>query len=176
MDTLELRKRLWLVAALLLGTSVVRAQINENAPVITRDTVRIAAPPARVWQALTDIGGWPTRFDFIRKTEHPDAVRVGEHFHWRTTKLKLRSVLLTVKPTEEFGWRGSKVGVRVRHFWYLTPTPDGGTMVVSAESQQGLLVRLLKHRFQHSVEDGSVRWLNQLKTHCETTVTTSANP
>lgn len=153
-------------AVLVLSSTLATTQINEQAPAITRDTVFIDAPVEQVWRALTDMGGWPSRYDFIKFVEPPMSLQPGERFRWHTTKLRLTSTLLTVRPQQQLTWLGGKYGVLVYHDWTMQPQATG-TRVVSSESQQGLLVRPMKRRFQRQLTDGSRRWLHQLKAYCE---------
>ena len=173
MDTLELTPRRGLTALLLttLSGTLAIAQINEDAPVLSRDTILINAPAERVWTALSDISGWPSRYDFITLTKAPAQLKPQQRFHWHTTKLHLTSTLLMVKPPQELGWKGRKYGVLVFHHWRLLPAPTGGTLVVSEESQEGLPVRFMKDMFRQRLKEGAQRWLTQLKTYCEKPVT-----
>jgi uncharacterized protein YndB with AHSA1/START domain len=173
MDTLELTARRGLFALLLpaLSATLATAQINEAAPVLSRDTILINAPAECVWTALSDLSGWPSRFDFITLVKAPARLEAQQRFHWHTTKLHLTSTLLVVKPPQELGWKGRKYGVLVFHQWRLLPAPNGGTLVVTEESQQGLPVRLLKDTFHQRLKEGAQRWLTQLKTYCEKPLT-----
>ncbi|WP_051718385.1 SRPBCC domain-containing protein [Hymenobacter sp. IS2118] len=143
-----------------------RTAIDERAPVQTRDTVVVRAGPAQVWAVLTNIGGWPAHYDFVRAAQPPAALRAGERFRWRTTKLNLTSTLLLVDPPRQLGWRGRKYGVTVYHFWHLVPQGDV-TLVITEESQRGLLVSLLKKGFRSRLQAGSRLWLQQLKAAAE---------
>ncbi|GAA4405163.1 hypothetical protein GCM10023187_23310 [Nibrella viscosa] len=169
MDTMELNAKAWLTLLLAGLLKQAAAQINQTAPVQTRDTVQINAPVDVVWRALSDVAGWPERYDFIRETQPPTDLRANELFRWRTTKLRLTSTILTVTPRQTLGWQGRRYGVTVRHYWHFQPTPEGGTLVVSEESQRGLLVSLLKQRFRRSLREGSRKWLHQLKAYSERT-------
>lgn len=169
MDTLELiRSRLALTCLLMSLLSQATAQIDKKAPVQTQDTVIIDAPVEAVWQIMTDINGWPKHFDFIRKVQAPVNLQQGTSFQWRTNRLKLTSTLLTVSPTDTLGWVGGRYGVTVHHYWYFQALANRRTRVISAESQRGLIIRLLKKQFHQSLQEGSQKWLRQLKYNCET--------
>ena len=176
MDPLELKPSRCLAAILLLAGGpltpataqrpAARLSIDERAPVLSRDTVRVHASAGRVWAALADVGSWPARYDFVRATQPPAALQAGERFRWRTTKLRLTSTLLLVDAPRQLGWRGRKYGVTVYHFWRVVPQGDA-TLVISEESQRGLAVSLLQNRFRRRLQAGAQLWLQQLKAAAE---------
>lgn len=145
----------------------VKAQINQNAPCKTRDSVFINAHVDSVWKTLVEFEKWNQNFDFILSAQLKDSLAVGRKLDWQTTKLKLNSIFLKVEPNKQLLWKGEKYGVLVYHNWLFIALSANQTLLISEESQQGVVPRIFKKKFQKSLKEGSIKWLNQIKLKAE---------
>lgn len=65
-------------------------------------------------------------------------------------------------PARRLAWSGSGPAAAGYHRWILTPTADGGCLVVTEEVQTGLLPRLAAGRLRRSLHTNHQRWLEGL--------------
>jgi hypothetical protein len=152
---------------LLILPNLLSAQINKKAPAITIDSVFINAPIGKVWVALTEINQWNQRYDFIVNSQAEEPLQVEKTFRWQTNKLKIKSKLLVVDTQKQLCWKGGKYGVLVYHNWVFQSISPTKTLLISEESQQGIVVSLFREKFRKSLKSGSIKWLNQINNYCE---------
>ena len=114
--------------------------------------VTIKAPPARVWEVLTDFAAYPSWNPFIEKLEAPSPLEVGQRLavsiHPPGKKpMTLKPMLLAAEPNRELRWLGV-VGARAifagEHHHLLEPMADGGTRYTQSEHFEGLLLPFLR--------------------------------
>ncbi len=111
------------------------------------DSIEIAAPPARVWEVLTDFsrtqrwaGGSPVRL------LTPPPPGAGSRFHesvkrgWFWANFDLECTAWEIE--RAFAWKARSFGVWGEHRWELRPAP-GGTLVLDSERFWGPLPLLL---------------------------------
>ncbi|KNB50841.1 SRPBCC domain-containing protein [Streptomyces caatingaensis] len=114
--------------------------------------IDIGAPPARVWEVLTDFGHYGDWNPFVR--EASGSVTVGARLRLRTHPAgrrprTVRPRVCAVVPGRELGWRGRLLvpGLLDReHRFVLTDLDGGGTRLVQHERFTGVLVPLLRRR------------------------------
>jgi len=110
--------------------------IDENAPVIARHALFIAAPLETLWSLHTDIDRWPTWQGSI-DTAHLDGRFVpGATFAWSTFGMHIVSSVFQVEPMRHTLWGGPSDGIVGLHSWTFTPE-TGGIMVSTEESWSG---------------------------------------
>lgn len=159
--------KITIALAFLFSYSIANAQINSKAPCKTRDSTFISAPVESVWKVLVGFEKWNQNFDFIKSAKLKDSLAVGRKLDWQTTKLKLTSTILKVEPNKQLLWKGGKYGVLVYHNWIFIALSPNQTLLISEESQQGIAPTIFKKKFQKSLKNGSVKWLNQIKQNSE---------
>ena len=136
--------------------------IDANAPVITRDEIRIDAPPEVIWNIQTNISAWPQWQPEVDTAQLDGALTVGSVFHWETAGLQITSTVQEVDPPRRIVWSGPAQGITAIHVWEFTPT-DHGVLVHTEESWDGEVVRSQTATLQQAL-DGSLRaWLTNLK-------------
>lgn len=117
-----------------------------------RTEIEIAAPPAAVWQVLTDFSRYGEWNPFLASVE--GTLKVGSELRvvvsppgGREYHMIMR--LITCEPERELRWRG-KWGAdflfRGEHFFRLVPLEHGHTRFVHGEDFGGILVRWLGQR------------------------------
>jgi len=135
--------REWLtrVGARLLGP----ARPAADPALAVYNEIVIPAPADRVWDILTDVARWPEWYRACKwvRVESTDAAGRAATFRWKAHPVKLRSAVVAIDRPHVFSITADGLGVHAERAFTLRPTPDGrGTVVVSDETQVGLLPRL----------------------------------
>lgn len=143
-----------------------QGRIDRKAQALAFHSLRIEAPPSRVWKLLTDVPSWPSWGDSIRDVRVPHGIGVDQEFSWRTQGSKISSRIAVLAPEQEMTWTGVCSGgmARAVHRHRLREA-DGGTVVSAEESIAGFLLPL----FYNSVklQQGMESWLAELKAAAE---------
>lgn len=108
--------------------------------------IEIAAPPARVWEVLTDFAAYPAWNPLI--VEAGGAARAGERLRIRVRipgypPTTFRPTVLAVELPRELRWRGRLLLPGLfdgEHLFRLEPLEGGRTRLVQAERFRGVLV------------------------------------
>lgn len=145
--------------------------VSRSAPVLVRDEVDIAAAPEMVWRLLADINGWPNWNPAVTKAELQGELAPGSIFRWRAGPGTITSVLRETEPGRVLAWTGSTFGINAVHIYRIEPI-DGKTRVFTAESWEGLPVRLLRGRMQRTLDRSLRAGLKALKAAAERQVGT----
>lgn len=136
-----------------------------NSPVLAHNEIRTELPAERVWAVLIDAADWPRWYsnarDVVLDPGH-DRLADGLSFHWTTFGLRVASTVDQFEPARRLGWTGKGRGSAGYHRWELTPTADGGCLIVTEEVQQGPLARLLAPLVRRSIERQHQKWLEGL--------------
>lgn len=140
--------------------------INERAPVISRNQIKIDAPVETVWKVLTNIKNWPKWQKAVTETQVLGNIEEGTQFNWKANGLSLKSKVHTSNPYTEFGWTGKTLGAYAIHNWIFIKK-DNTTVVVVEESLQGVLPKLFKSYFQKNLDNGVLTNLMELKSYSE---------
>jgi uncharacterized protein YndB with AHSA1/START domain len=140
--------------------------IDENAPVITREEILIGVPIGTVWSLHTDISCWSEWLPDIDASTIEGSLEVGTVFHWQTFGLSIESTIQEIDPLRRIAWSGSAQGIMAIHVWTMTPS-ENGVLVRTEESWDGEPVRAQPEEMQQAL-DGSLRtWLQSLKHRAE---------
>jgi uncharacterized protein YndB with AHSA1/START domain len=126
-------------------------EIERDAPVQAQADMYIGAPPAEVWQVLSDVGRWPEWNPDVRDVSINGPVAAGSVFTWRVGRASITSTIREVREAQEIGWTGRTTGITAAHVWRLE-AHAAGTHVTTAESWTGLMPRLLPGRFTRSLQ------------------------
>jgi uncharacterized protein YndB with AHSA1/START domain len=140
--------------------------INQDAPVTCHAETTIAAPAATVWGLLSNIDDWPRWNDDIKAATLSGPLAPASTFRWKSGPGTVTSTLHVVEPQNELGWSGRAFGLQASHLWRLTET-DGHTTIVTEESMEGPLARLLPGQIRKMVDRSLDSWLAALKTEAE---------
>jgi len=147
--------------------------IHENAPVVARSRVQVAAEPQAVWDVLTDLEKWPTWKTDVRSLALHGALKPGTVFVWKAGPGQITSTLHEVDPPRAIGWTGSTFGIKAIDTFRLE-AHDGGTLVSEAESWEGLVARLFAGRMRKTLQSSLDKGLAELKAEAERRVVASA--
>jgi len=133
--------------------------VNRNAPAVAASEAEIEADPQTVWEVLTAFESWPSWNPDVSSVSLEGAVEEGTVFRWKAGRATIVSTIRRVEPPRLIGWTGKTTGIDAVHVWRLEPR-DGGTLVTTEESWEGLLVRVLRgplrRRLQKAVDGGLV--------------------
>jgi uncharacterized protein YndB with AHSA1/START domain len=116
-----------------------------EAPVFVRNELHIDAAPETVWAWLVRAPLWP---QWYANSHHlrivngnPSALAPGSRFVWTTFGIRLQSEVKEFVSGERLAWDAKAFGVDAYHAWLLTPTSDGGCLVLTEETQHGFIAR-----------------------------------
>ena len=142
-------------------------EINNAAPVITRDEITINAPLTTIWSIQTDIDRWPSwQPDVTAAHLGSSTFNVGSTFRWQTAGLDITSTVQEVEPLRRIVWGGPAQGIVAIHVWTFEQQA-GGVLVRTDESWEGEPVDAQTEPLQQAL-DGSLRqWLGNLKRTAE---------
>jgi hypothetical protein len=141
-------------------------EIDRDAPAVARAETKIAADPETVWEILTGFESWPSWNPDVSSVVLDGDVAEGTVFRWKTGRATITSTLRQVERSHVVAWTGKTTGIDAVHVWRLEPR-DGGTLVQTEESWQGLLVRLLSGPMRKSLQKAVDGGLEHLKAEAE---------
>ena len=141
-------------------------EVDRDAPAIARAEAEIAADPETVWEILTGFEAWPSWNPDVASVALDGDVAEGTVFRWKTGRATITSTLRQVERPRAVAWTGRTTGIDAVHVWRLEPR-DGGTLVRTEESWQGLLVRLLTGPMRKSLQKAVDGGLQHLKAEAE---------
>jgi uncharacterized protein YndB with AHSA1/START domain len=140
--------------------------INEGAPAVGRSEIEIDAGPEVVWEVLTAFERWPSWNPDVKSMSIEGAVAEGTVFRWKAGPGTITSTLRRVEPPRVIAWTGKTLGIDAIHVYTLEPD-DGGTVVRTEESYEGLVARLLRRSLQKTLDRALADGLRYLKTEAE---------
>ncbi|MGW2695099.1 SRPBCC family protein [Streptomyces sp. NPDC001296] len=144
-------------------------QIDETAPVITRENILIHAPLHTIWKIETDVEKWPTWQPDVETVvkDTPGPLRPGSVFRWSTEGLDITSTVRQVDHGRRLAWGGPAQGITAIHVWTFAPTRDG-VLVHTEESWTGTPVVANQAALQAALDNSLHNWVNNLKDQAET--------
>lgn len=139
-----------------------------HADVFVHNEAWIDAPPAVVWKNLVDAQRWPTWYANAVSVRIQGASQLadGVSFSWTTFGFPITSHVDVFDPEREIGWSVDKPGFRVHHAWVLVPR-DGGTFVMTEETQIGADAVTFNRDQPRAMFDGHDWWITALKVRSE---------
>jgi carbon monoxide dehydrogenase subunit G len=141
-------------------------EINARAPVVASSEIEVAATPEAAWAVLTEIERWPSWNPAITSVSFEGALDEGSEFRWKAGPGTIRSTIRDLDAPWRIAWTGTSLGIKAIHVHTLERS-DGGTLVRSEESYDGLVARLFRGKLQKTL-DGSLRsGLEHLKAEAE---------
>ena len=140
--------------------------INENAPVVGTSETEIAAGREVVWDVLTRIAEWPSWNPNVKSVSMPGDVSAGSEFRWKAGPARITSKLEQVVRPRRIVWSGRSLGRAAMHLYVLEPR-NGGTLVRTAESYDGLMASVFRSRVQKTLDAALENGLRHLKAEAE---------
>jgi uncharacterized protein YndB with AHSA1/START domain len=142
------------------------SEINEHAPVTGWCEIEIAAAPEVAWNVLTAIGRWPSWNPAVKSISFEEGIDEGSEFRWKAGPGTITSKIRDVEPLRRIVWTGTIFGIKAIHVHTLEPR-DGGTLVRTEESYDGLVARLFHGRLQKTLDSTLQSELQHLKAEAE---------
>jgi hypothetical protein len=142
------------------------SEINQQAPVVGSSEIEIGAAPEVAWDVLTAIGRWPTWNPDVKSVSHLEGIEEGSQFRWKAGPGTITSTIQDVEPLRRIVWTGTTFGIKAIHVHTLEPR-DGGTLVRTEESYDGLVARVLHRRLQKVLDTTLDNELQRLKAEAE---------
>ena len=141
--------------------------------------IAIDAPPAVVWEVLTDLEHYADWNPFV--VEASGTVAVGERLVNRLQPpggkaMTFKPTVTVVEEARTFEWLGRLVLPRVfdgRHRFELRTTESGGTQLVHTEHFRGVLVRAMRTSLDGGTRAGFEAMNHALKRRAEAMVSAS---
>ena len=133
-----------------VSARLLRPVTASRPPIVVRNETVIAASAERVWDLLTDVGGWPSwyracRWVRVESSGNASSGRAARptSFRWKAHPVELRSTVVASERPHSFAIVADALGLHAERMFTLRPTPDGqSTVVVSHETQVGLVAWL----------------------------------
>jgi len=147
-------------------------EVNHSAPVVASDQIDIDADPATVWGVISAINTWPSWNPAIKTVSLNGPLAEGTTFRWKAGPGTVTSTLRQVTPPQVLAWTGRTLGIKAVHVYRLEPR-EGGTVVHTAESWEGLTARLMRRSMQRQLENALRPGLQRLKEESERRASTN---
>jgi hypothetical protein len=90
----------------------------------------------------------------------------GTEFRWKAGPGTITSTIRRVEPPTLIGWTGRTLGIRATHVYRLEGR-EGGTLVRSEESYEGLVARVLRRPLRKTLDAALADGLRHLKLEAE---------
>lgn len=140
--------------------------IDQSAPIITRDEIVIATTLNRVWELFTDVSAWADWQKDIENSSPQSPLAVGAVIIWTTGGLTIASTVGELIPQRRIAWSGTAHEITGIHVWTFTPVEDG-VIVHTEESWDGDPVRQRRTVMQQALDRFIRSWLESLKRAAE---------
>jgi uncharacterized protein YndB with AHSA1/START domain len=140
--------------------------VNEQAPVVGRGEIEIAAGPEVVWDVLTAIDRWPTWNPQVKSMHVQGGIAEGSQFRWKAGPGTITSTIRRVEAPQLIIWTGKTLSINAVHEYRLEPR-DGKTFVRTEESYEGLIARLFRRPLQKTLDEALEEGLRHLKAEAE---------
>jgi hypothetical protein len=141
-------------------------EINQLAPVVGSSEIEIAAVPEVAWDVLTAIGRWPSWNPAVTSVSFEGEIGPGSVFRWKAGPGTITSTVQDVEPLRRIAWTGTSFGIKAIHVHTFEPQ-NGGTLVTTEESYEGVVARLLRGRLQRALDGALKGELQNLKAEAE---------
>jgi len=148
------------------GDNRSRSEINQHAPVVGSSEIEIATAPEIAWDVMTAIGRWPSWNPAVTSVSFEGDIAPGSAFRWKAGPGTITSTIQVVEPLRRIAWTGTSFGVKAIHVHTFEPR-DGGTLVTSEESYDGVVARLFHGRLQKVLDGALESGLQHLKAEAE---------
>ncbi len=140
-------------------------QIDQNAPLVARSEIVIAAPVEKVWALESDINRWPEWQPGVSAARLEGDLAAGSVFRWKAG-VGIVSTLQEVVPPHRITWTGKSLGMSAVHCWTFEAQGDG-THVTTEESISGWMASLIKRLMPGFLQKDMAKSLQTLKAQAE---------
>ena len=132
---------------------------------LARNELQVAARPENVWEWLLRPDLWSSFYSNVRLVRHLEGpwprIGLGSRWRWLTFGALITSELVEAEPHSRLAWSASGLGASGHHGWVLEAR-DGGTQVITEETQRGWGIALVKPALRPLMVRLHQRWLEGL--------------
>jgi hypothetical protein len=137
---------------------------REESPIYTYNELFIPAPADRIFAALLRPGEWPSFYGNAKDVEIEGGaaeLALGTKFHWTTFGVRVHTTIEELVVDRRLAWSGHALGSTAYHGWSIEPVP-GGCLVVTEETQQGIIPYVGRFFLRAGLLKWHQRWLEGL--------------
>jgi uncharacterized protein YndB with AHSA1/START domain len=137
---------------------------RSESAIFAHNELIIAAPAERIFAALVRATEWPAFYGNAKNVViegNATELTLGAQFHWTTFGVRVHTTIEELVPNRRLGWSGHALGSTAYHGWVIEPK-DGGCLVVTEETQQGFVPRVLRFFLRGGLLKWHQRWLEGL--------------
>lgn len=117
-----------------------------------RFEVEVEAPPARIWDLLVDVEGWPRWNPGLQFAVLRGDLAIGSRVDCRVDGMRIRSRVADLDPLRVLGFSLATIGATGHARWELEGLAQGSTRVRLQEEWRGVVVRLLAPTLRRTLE------------------------
>jgi hypothetical protein len=132
--------------------------------------IEINAPPQKIWDLLIQAETWPQWYEGAFNVDvvnnESGVLEANSIFKWKTMGLDFTSTIKEFKPPFRLSWESNKYLINGYHAWLLIPT-EKGTLLITDESQHGLLAYLQSIFLPNKLRNFHDIWLAEIKKKAE---------
>ena len=146
------------------GVNFPQGRRKEESPVYARNDLFIPAPADRVWACLIRAGRWHEWYGNVKNVQIEGGgqdLAPGARFHWTTSGVRVHTTVDQFVPNHSLTWSGTALGCSAYHGWIIRAVP-GGCLVVTEETQQGIIPFLARGFLSRGLLKWHQRWLEGL--------------
>jgi len=128
----------------------------------------IKSSPEKVWKNLIDFNSYSNWNSFITSIQGTAAV--GEQLVANINKSQFKPTVLIATPNKELRWLGKLLFSGIfngEHYFQITETSDGNTLLTHGENFKGILVPMFKNKLHTDIKNGFESMNEALKRLCE---------
>jgi Polyketide cyclase / dehydrase and lipid transport len=141
-------------------------EIDAQAPVVGSSEIEVAATPEAAWAVLAAIGEWPSWNPAVKSVSFESGLEEGSEFRWKAGPGTIKSTIRDLDPPWRIAWTGTSLGLKAIHV-HTFERHNGGTIVRTEESYDGLVARLFRGRLQRMLDSALRGELQHLKAEAE---------
>jgi len=141
-----------------------------SARLYLRNSRLIRAAPESIWSWLVRAPRWHSWFPNATNVEILDGgteLTMGTHFRWTQTGITLDSTVREYVAHRRLAWYASSPFIKAYHAWDMSPQADG-VLVVTDETQRGVLPMLMGRILKPRMLSIHERWLEGLEEQATT--------
>ena len=112
------------------------------------------------------IDRWPSWNPAVKSVSFEGGIDEGSKFRWKAGPGTITSTIQDVEPPRRIAWTGTSFGIKAIHVHTFEPR-DGGTLVRTEESYDGLVARLFRGGSRRRSTARSESELQHLKAEAE---------
>ena len=129
-----------------VAISFPEAYIPRKSAVHARNELFIPASSSSIWFWLTNASTWPDWYAnssnmVITVSDENGHLKNESRFTWRTFNTNIQSEIQEFEVNKKLAWIAKGSGLLAYHSWLIIEK-EGGCLVITEETQQGILPRL----------------------------------